>query len=99
MSVELYNKDGHICVAFRDLVTGDAVQANQFLIVDEAVPVKNLFQISPLWTGRCITAQRMETRRHGARAAVKPGAPCGQHRWPRASGRSGLDCPAAATDH
>ena len=34
MSVELYNRDGHICVAFRDLVTGDAVQANQFLIVD-----------------------------------------------------------------
>ncbi|QYZ66062.1 MAG: beta-lactamase [Gammaproteobacteria bacterium (ex Lamellibrachia satsuma)] len=34
MSVELYNKKDHICVAFRDLVTGDAVQANQFLIFD-----------------------------------------------------------------
>ena len=29
MSVELYNKGNHICVAFRDLVTGEAVQANQ----------------------------------------------------------------------
>lgn len=34
MSVELFNKGGHICVAFRDLVTGSAVQANQFLIYD-----------------------------------------------------------------
>lgn len=34
MSVELYNDGNHVCVAFRDLVTGDAVQANQFLIID-----------------------------------------------------------------
>jgi flavorubredoxin len=35
MSVELYNDGKHICVVFRDLVTGsDAVQANQFLIFD-----------------------------------------------------------------
>ncbi|MCB1724486.1 MAG: MBL fold metallo-hydrolase [Chromatiaceae bacterium] len=34
MSVELYNKDRHVCVAFRDLVSGEAVQANQFLIFD-----------------------------------------------------------------
>jgi flavorubredoxin len=34
MSVELYNKGDHICVAFRDLVTGEAVQANQFLLID-----------------------------------------------------------------
>jgi flavorubredoxin len=35
MSVELYNDGKHICVAFRDLVTGEAVQANQFLIYDQ----------------------------------------------------------------
>ena len=34
MAVELYNKGNHVCVAFRDLVTGEAVQANQFLICD-----------------------------------------------------------------
>lgn len=34
MPVELFNKDNHVCVAFRDLVVGDAVQANQFLICD-----------------------------------------------------------------
>lgn len=34
MPVELYNKDHHVCVAFRDLVSGEAVQANQFLIFD-----------------------------------------------------------------
>lgn len=34
MALELYNKNGHICVAFFDLVTGEAVQANQFLIID-----------------------------------------------------------------
>lgn len=34
MAVELYNHNSHICLAFRDLVTGDAVQANQFLIFD-----------------------------------------------------------------
>lgn len=34
MSVELYNVRGHICVVFRDLVIGEAVQANQFLIYD-----------------------------------------------------------------
>jgi len=35
MAVELYNDGKHICVAFRDLVTGGAVQANQFLIYDQ----------------------------------------------------------------
>lgn len=34
MAIELYNDGEHICVAFRDLVEGDAVQANQFLIFD-----------------------------------------------------------------
>ena len=34
MSVELYNRGNHICAAFRDLVTGEAVQANQFLLID-----------------------------------------------------------------
>ncbi len=34
MALELYNKKGHVCVSFSDLVTGEAVQANQFLIVD-----------------------------------------------------------------
>ncbi|MCB1802891.1 MAG: FprA family A-type flavoprotein [Gammaproteobacteria bacterium] len=34
MPVELYNKGDHVCVAFRDLVSGEAVQANQFLIYD-----------------------------------------------------------------
>jgi len=34
MAFELYNDGDHICVAFRDLVSGDAVQANQFLIFD-----------------------------------------------------------------
>jgi len=34
MSVELFNNGSHICVAFRDLVNGEAVQANQFLIYD-----------------------------------------------------------------
>lgn len=32
--MELYNRDGHTCLVFRDLVTGEAVQANQFLIYD-----------------------------------------------------------------
>lgn len=36
MAVELFNKGGHICVAFRDLVSGEAVQANQFLIFDDS---------------------------------------------------------------
>ena len=34
MGQELYNNGSHICVAFRDLVSGEAVQANQFLIAD-----------------------------------------------------------------
>ena len=34
MGVELYNRDDHVCVAFRDLVTGEAVQANQFFVYD-----------------------------------------------------------------
>ena len=38
MAVELYNRDGHTCLAFHDLVddaADAAVQANQFLIVDD----------------------------------------------------------------
>ncbi len=35
--MELYNRNGHICLVFRDLVTGaEAVQANQFLIFDHS---------------------------------------------------------------
>lgn len=34
MPAELFNRDNHVCVAFRDLVRGEAVQANQFLIFD-----------------------------------------------------------------
>ncbi|MDD5296866.1 MAG: MBL fold metallo-hydrolase [Rhodocyclaceae bacterium] len=37
MTVELYNKDGHVCLAFYDLVDEEnnhAVQSNQFLIAD-----------------------------------------------------------------
>lgn len=34
MPIELFNEGGHRCLAFCDLSTGDAVQANQFLIVD-----------------------------------------------------------------
>ena len=34
MGIELYNDGKHICVAFRDLVAEEAVQANQFLIFD-----------------------------------------------------------------
>lgn len=39
MPIELYNKDGHKCLMFTDLSDGDggdAVQSNQFLIVDGA---------------------------------------------------------------
>jgi len=35
MSIELYNKDGHTCVAFENIIKGNGVQANQFLIADE----------------------------------------------------------------
>ena len=34
MALELYNKNNHVCVSFSDLVTGEAVQANQFLVID-----------------------------------------------------------------
>lgn len=37
MAVELYNKDGHVCLAFYDLVDEEhdhAVQCNQFLVAD-----------------------------------------------------------------
>ncbi len=34
MPTELFNNGEHICVAFRDLVAQEAVQANQFLIFD-----------------------------------------------------------------
>lgn len=30
----LYRKDGHECIVFSDLVTGEGVQANQFLLID-----------------------------------------------------------------
>jgi flavorubredoxin len=36
MAIELYNNGKHFCVAFRDLVSGEAVQANQFLISDSS---------------------------------------------------------------
>ncbi len=35
MSTELYNDGSHTCVAFSDLVSGEGVQANQFLIADD----------------------------------------------------------------
>lgn len=37
MPIELYNKDGHKCLMFTDLCEegGEAVQSNQFLIVDD----------------------------------------------------------------
>ncbi len=34
MAVELYNDGIHKCIAFYDLVSGDGVQANQFLVVN-----------------------------------------------------------------
>lgn len=34
MSLELYDDGNHACVSFQDLVSGEAVQANQFLIFD-----------------------------------------------------------------
>ncbi len=34
MAVELYNDGRHKCIAFYDLVCGDGIQANQFLIVN-----------------------------------------------------------------
>ena len=34
MGVELFKKGEHTVVAFRDLVTGEGVQSNQFLIID-----------------------------------------------------------------
>jgi len=34
MAVELYNDGTHKCIAFYDLVSGDGVQANQFLVVN-----------------------------------------------------------------
>lgn len=35
MSVELYNDDGHVCIAFNNLVDDTGVQSNQFLIIDD----------------------------------------------------------------
>lgn len=37
MAIELYNKDGHVCLMFSHLGDegGEAVQANQFLVVDQ----------------------------------------------------------------
>jgi len=35
MSVELYNRKGHICLKFSELVKGEGIQANQFLVVHE----------------------------------------------------------------
>ncbi|WP_078117750.1 oxygen-binding di-iron domain-containing protein [Thiosocius teredinicola] len=34
MAIELFNDGNHVCVAIRDLASGEAVQANQFLIYD-----------------------------------------------------------------
>lgn len=34
MTQEIYNDGSHRCIAYRDLVTGAGVQANQFLIID-----------------------------------------------------------------
>lgn len=34
-SIELYNENGHRCLAFTDLVDGEGIPSNQFLIVDE----------------------------------------------------------------
>ncbi|MCB1863837.1 MAG: FprA family A-type flavoprotein [Chromatiales bacterium] len=34
MAVELYRSGEHTCLGFYDLVTGDGIQSNQFLIVD-----------------------------------------------------------------
>jgi len=34
MAIELFNNGKHQCLAFTDLVAGDGVQANQFLIID-----------------------------------------------------------------
>ncbi len=34
MAVELYNDGNHKCIAFYDLVSGEGVQANQFLVVN-----------------------------------------------------------------
>jgi len=40
MAIELYNKDGHVCLMFTHLgdEDGEAVQANQFLVVDQQSP-------------------------------------------------------------
>lgn len=35
MSVELYNDDGHVCIAFNNLVDETGVQSNQFLVIDD----------------------------------------------------------------
>ncbi len=35
MSIEIYNKNGHICVCFNDLVEGEGIQSNQFLVIDD----------------------------------------------------------------
>lgn len=35
MAIELYNDGTHACIAFEDLVAGQGVQSNQFLIVDD----------------------------------------------------------------
>ncbi|MFK5895132.1 MAG: hypothetical protein QM504_18110 [Pseudomonadota bacterium] len=34
MSIELYNKDGHLCIAFENNNKGGGIQANQFLIAN-----------------------------------------------------------------
>lgn len=33
MAIELYKSGGHTCLAFENLVSGDGIQANQFLII------------------------------------------------------------------
>lgn len=34
MGTEIYNKDNHVCVCFNDLVEGEGIQSNQFLLLD-----------------------------------------------------------------
>ena len=34
MAIELYNNGNHKCIGFYDLVTGEGIQSNQFLVVD-----------------------------------------------------------------
>jgi flavorubredoxin len=35
VGTEIYNKDNHVCVCFSDLVEGEGIQSNQFLLLDD----------------------------------------------------------------